>query len=232
MVQKILKESMFLSNLGWLESRFHFSFAEYRDSKNINFGVLRVLNDDIVRPHSGFDMHPHSDMEIISYVVQGEITHKDSMGNVETLKRGEVQYMSAGTGVMHSEHNKGNEDLRLLQIWILPPVKGIKPLYGSHAYTWKDRENRLLNIVSSQSGNAQIKIHQDVNIYVAQLEEQKDVKFVLNENRQIYFVQIEGTSVVNDVSLKAGDALKIIEEPMVFIQANTASHFLFIEMNI
>lgn len=230
MVQKIPKESMFLSNLGWLESRFHFSFAEYRDFNNMNFGVVRVLNDDVVHPKSGFDMHPHSNMEIISYVVQGEITHKDSMGNVETLKRGEVQYMSAGTGVMHSEHNKGDEDLRLLQIWILPPVKDIKPLYGSHSYNEQDRKNKFLNIVSSQSGNAQVKIHQDVNIYVSELEAQQSLEFSVNTNRQIYFVQIEGSSIVNELTLEAGDALKVQEEKSLKISAKTASHFLFIEM--
>ena len=128
MVKKIEKERMFLSNQGWLESRFHFSFAEYRDFNNMHFGALRVLNDDIVHPQSGFGMHPHNDMEILSYIVDGEITHKDSMGNERTLHRGEVQYMSAGTGVMHSEYNNHkSKDLRLLHIWILPPHKGLPP---------------------------------------------------------------------------------------------------------
>lgn len=230
MLEKISKESMYVSNLGWLESRFHFSFAEYRDFNNLNFGVLRVLNDDIVHPHTGFDMHPHSDMEIISYVVEGEITHKDSMGNAETLKKGEVQYMSAGTGVMHSEHNHADHDLRLLQIWILPPLKGVKPLYGSYKYESKERENKLLQIVSSLNGNAKIKIHQDVNIYVAQLENEKEIIFDIEKNRQIYFVQIEGSSLINDVTLNEGDALKIVEEESLTIKSQNVSHFLFIEM--
>ncbi len=133
MIKKLPKENMGTSNLGWLESRFHFSFAEYKNPKNINFGVLRVLNDDIIHPVSGFDMHPHSNMEIISYIVDGEITHKDSMGNNETLKRGEVQYLSAGDGIYHSEHNMHqSDDLRLLQIWIIPPKAGLPRLYGSH----------------------------------------------------------------------------------------------------
>lgn len=230
MLEKISKEQMYLSNLGWLESRFHFSFAEYRDFNNLNFGVLRVLNDDIVHPHSGFDMHPHQDMEIISYVVEGEITHKDSMGNAETLKKGEVQYMSAGTGVMHSEYNHANTDLRLLQIWILPPLKGVNPLYGSYQYAWKERENKLLSIVSSLEGNAKVKIHQDVNIYVSQLESQKELTFDIDENRQVYFVQIQGASWVNDVELNEGDALKIIQEKNLSIKSKNVSHFLFIEM--
>ena len=114
-LKKLPKENMYTSNLGWLESRFHFSFADYHNAKNMNFGVLRVLNDDIIHPKGGFPTHPHRNMEIISYIVDGEITHEDSMGNSETLKRGEVQNMSAGTGVRHSEFNVSKEnDLRLL----------------------------------------------------------------------------------------------------------------------
>lgn len=231
MLEKISKESMYYSNQGWLESRFHFSFAQYRDLNNLNFGVLRVLNDDIVHPHSGFDMHPHSDMEIISYVVDGEITHKDSMGNEETLKRGEVQYMSAGTGVMHSEYNHGNTDLRLLQIWILPPLKGVKPLYGSYKYEWNERVNKLLPIVSSLSGKAKVNIHQDVNIYVSQLDAQKELTFEIEANRQVYFVQIEGRCHVNAIELNEADALKVVNETQLHIKALTKAHFIMIEMS-
>lgn len=231
MIEKIPKESMYLSNQGWLQSRFHFSFAQYRDINNLNFGVLRVLNDDIVHPHSGFDMHPHSDMEIISYVVDGEITHKDSMGNEETLKRGEVQYMSAGTGVMHSEYNHSNTDLRLLQIWILPPLKGVKPLYGSHKYEWNERVNKLLPIVSSLKGKAKVNIHQDVNIYVSQLDAQKELTFEIEANRQVYFVQIEGRCHVNAIELNEADALKVVNETQLHIKALTKAHFIMIEMS-
>jgi redox-sensitive bicupin YhaK (pirin superfamily) len=231
MLEKISKEKMYLSNQGWLQSRFHFSFAQYRDFNNLNFGVLRVLNDDIVHPHSGFDMHPHSDMEIISYVVNGEITHKDSMGNEETLKRGEVQYMSAGTGVMHSEYNHGNTDLRLLQIWILPPLKGVNPLYGSYKYEWDERVNKLLPIVSSLSGKAKVNIHQDVNIYVSQLDAQKELTFEIEANRQVYFVQIEGRCHVNAIELNEADALKVVNETQLHIKALTKAHFIMIEMS-
>ena len=231
MLKKLPKENMGKSNLGWLESRFHFSFAEYRNPKNINFGVLRVLNDDIVHPMSGFDTHPHSNMEIISYIVNGEITHKDSMGNSETLKRGEVQYLSAGDGIYHSEHNFHKSlDLRLLQIWIIPPKAGLPRLYGSKRYEEKDRINKFLNIVSSTDGNADIKIYQDINIYVSELEIEKSLDFTINENRQVYFVQIEGSSTVNDITLDFGDAMEIIDVNKLHIKALENSHFLFIEM--
>ena len=231
MLKKLPKENMGRSNLGWLESRFHFSFAEYRNPNNMNFGVLRVLNDDIVHANSGFDMHPHSNMEIISYVVNGEITHKDSMGNSETLKRAEVQYLSAGDGIYHSEHNlHKSDDLRLLQIWIIPPKTGLPRLYGSRKFEENERKNRLLNIVSSQNGNADIKIYQDVNIYVSELEIDKSLEFEIKENRQVYFVQIEGSSNINEIILNAGDAMEIMDIEKIEIKALENSHFLFIEM--
>ncbi|WP_368031222.1 pirin family protein [Arcobacter sp. s6] len=231
MLKKLPKEKMGTSNLGWLESRFHFSFAEYRNPNNMNFGVLRVLNDDIIHANSGFDTHPHSNMEIISYIVNGEITHKDSMGNSETLKRGEVQYLSAGDGIYHSEHNlHKSDDLRLLQIWIIPPKAGLPRLYGSKRFEEIDRKNKLLNIVSGQEGNADIKIYQDINIFVSQLDSNKNLAFQINENKQVYFVQIEGKSNINGIDLNNGDAIEIIDEKQLNIKALENSHFLFVEM--
>lgn len=229
MIKKLPKENMGKSNLGWLQSRFHFSFAEYRNPKNINFGVLRVLNDDIIHPSSGFDTHPHSNMEIISYIVDGEITHKDSMGNSETLKRGEVQYLSAGDGIYHSEHNlHQSNDLRLLQIWIIPPKAGLPRLYGSHRYKFEQRDNKLLNIVSSQDGNSNIKIYQDIKIFVSEFD--KPFEYEIQNDRQIYFVQIEGTSEVNETILEDGDAMEIVDIENLTVNPITKSHILFIEM--
>lgn len=231
MIKRLAKENMGISNLGWLESRFHFSFAEYYNPQNMNFGVVRVVNDDIVHPQSGFDIHPHNNMEIISYVIDGAITHKDSMGNMETLKRGEVQYLSAGDGIYHSEYNRSlSQDLRLLQIWILPPQKGLERLYGSNRFLQEERKNKLLNIVSSKNGDAQIKIYQDVNLYVSELDATKDLEYMLNNDRQIYFIQIEGTSKINGVELYHGDGMEIVEESRLKIEALSDSHFLFIEM--
>ena len=231
MLKRLPKENMFTSNLGWLESRFHFSFAEYINHDNINFGVLRVLNDDIVHPQSGFDMHPHHNMEIISYVIDGAITHKDSMGNSETLKAGEVQYLSAGSGIQHSEYNMDkSEDLRLLQIWILPPEKNLPTLYGSKKYTRNDRHNKLLNIVSSQNGDAPIKIYQDVNIYVCELDSGEEIEYEIAENRQVYYVQITTHVTVNSIELSHGDAMEIRDENVLRVKALADTHFLFIEM--
>lgn len=231
MLKKLSKENMGKSNLGWLQSRFHFSFAEYRNPANVHFGVLRVLNDDIIKAKTGFDTHPHENMEIISYIVDGEITHKDSMGNSETLKRGEVQYLSAGDGIFHSEKNEGDVDLRLLQIWVFPPQKGLPRLYGSHRYKEDERSNKLLNIVSSQDGQSPIKIYQDVDIYVSEANKGKTFEYEIKENGQIYFVQIEGKSLLNDsVNLDFGDACEITKENILKIEALEKSHFLFIDM--
>ncbi|XOB62462.1 pirin family protein [Campylobacterota bacterium DY0563] len=231
MLKKLKKENMGGSNLGWLKSRFHFSFAEYYNPQNINFGVLRVINDDLIEPNSGFNTHPHSNMEIISYVIDGEITHKDSMGNEETLKRGEVQYLSAGDGIFHSEHNlHDSKILRLLQIWILPPKNGLPRLYGSHKFEEEERKNKLLKIVSSETSNAPIKLHQDVNIFVSELDKSKEIDFNINSNRQVYFIQIEGSCKINDTILESGDALEVVNEKSLNIKTLENSHFLFLEM--
>lgn len=232
MLTKIPKEQMFLANEGWLESRFHFSFAQYHDPQNMHFGVLRVLNDDIVHPNGGFGMHPHKDMEIISYIIEGEITHEDSMGHKESLKRGEVQYMSAGSGVMHSEYNHGSVDLRLLQIWILPPFKNMEPLYGSHRFIEEERKNRWLHMVSSLEGSAPIQIHQDVNIYVSELHKNKQLTLNIARQRQLYIVQIEGCSVFNKTTLNEGDALKVVNEEYLRVEALDDAHIMVIELEI
>lgn len=230
MLRKIDNTKMGSSDLGWLKSKFHFSFAEYYNPSNLNFGALRVINDDLVKPGTGFDTHPHRDMEIISYVIDGELTHGDSMGNKRTLSRGHVQYMSAGTGVFHSEHNFGEETLRFLQIWIIPDKYGYEPNYGDYEFKWNDRKNKWLNIVSSKEGNAPIKINQDSNIFVIELDKNKEIEFKVGERRQAYLVQIEGISDINNIILNMRDGLEIIEEDII-IKAIETSHILVIEMN-
>ena len=229
MLRKLANKNMGKSNLGWLNSTFHFSFAEYFNVDNMNFGALRVINDDLIAGNTGFDPHPHRDMEIISYVIDGGLTHADSMGNERTLYRGQVQYMSAGTGVVHSEHNRENETLRLLQIWVVPDKKNYEPAYGDFRYKWDDRVNKWLNIVSSKNGDSEIKINQDANFYVTELEEGKELEFKVGAGRQAYLVQIEGDSEINGLSLNAKDGMEVIEEDIT-IKAKTKSHVLVIEL--
>ncbi|GBG81087.1 hypothetical protein CBR_g31644 [Chara braunii] len=229
----------------WLESRFHFSFAEYYNPSNQEFGVLRVLNDDLVKPNSGFTTHPHRDMEIFTYILDGLLTHKDSMGSSETLGRGAVQYMSAGTGVRHSEMNHGDEMLRFLQIWIRPNRKGIPPNYGSRSFRKDDRHNKLHHVVTSygrvgsqkDTGSGVIPIHQDANIFVSECDPGVQIQFPLEAQRQAYMVCMEGSLKVNDqLKMEARDAIEVRghdhEKFNLEVKAGEGpgAHFMVIEM--
>lgn len=229
MLKYIDHTKMGSSDLGWLQSRFHFSFANYYNPANVRFGKLRVLNDDLVQPGTGFDTHPHRDMEIISYVVQGELSHADSMNNQRSLGRGDVQYLSAGTGITHSEHNLGDEVLRFLQIWLLPDKMMHTPNYGDHHFEWEDRLNQWLQIVSPKGGAAPIQLNQDAKIFVTYLESGRTLDFEIKPGRQAYLVQIEGTSKVNGITLHTRDALEITQESIT-VSAGEASHQLLIEL--
>lgn len=232
MIKYIDSKKMGRSKLGWLDSHFHFSFAEYYNPKNMQFGVLRVINDDLISPHTGFDTHPHQNMEIITYVVDGEVTHADSMKNRHTLARGQVQYMSAGTGVTHSEHNRGDALLRLLQIWIMPDKNGHRPNYGDFRFNLADRNDCLMPIASAvenKASTAPVRIHADVNVYASILSSGKSLTIPVGENRQAYLVLIEGEASVGDVALHERDALEITEENIAITALKTA-HILVIEM--
>lgn len=232
MIKVIDHQKMGRSELGWLHSLFHFSFAEYYNPNNIQFGNLRVVNDDRIEPGTGFDTHPHKNMEIISYVVDGELTHKDSMGNQRQLTRGQVQYMSAGTGVLHSEFNLTDQVSRFLQIWILPDKAGYAPNYGDYRFAWEDRENHWLQIVSSMQGDAPVKIHQDMNIFVTSLEIGMQLEYRLEKGRQAYLIQIEGSGNVNGNNLLTRDAAEITKEQVLTITANEKSHFILFDMKV
>jgi redox-sensitive bicupin YhaK (pirin superfamily) len=218
------------SRLGWLDSTFHFSFADYFDSTNMNFGVLRVVNDDYIQPNSGFGDHPHRDMEIVSYVVHGSLTHADSMGTKNTISRGHVQYMSAGTGVIHSEYNRGDQMSRLLQIWILPDKKGRTPRYGQHQFQENERKNQWLKIVSNKEQETPIQLYQDCNMYVGEFDEDQEVQFELENGRQAYLIQIEGTSNLEGHDLQEGDAAEVVDQ-IIVLKTKEKSHYIIIEMN-
>ncbi len=230
MLRKLDNKNMGRSDLGWLKSIFHFSFANYHNPDNMSFGALRVINDDLIKPNTGFEMHPHRDMEIVSYVVDGQLDHGDTMGNKNTLTRGHVQFMTAGTGLYHSEHNYGDTTSRFLQIWLRPEKKGLTPNYGDYKFDWDDRKNRWLQIVSGSDGNAPIKINQDANIYVLELDFGKEIDFTVGEGRQAYLVQIEGSSKIHTYDLHARDAMEIVEEDITIV-SHELSHVLIIEMS-
>ncbi|MDR1922109.1 MAG: pirin family protein [Candidatus Adiutrix sp.] len=232
MLKHIDSRGLGRSRLGWLDSHFHFSFAEYYNPENVKFGVLRVINDDIVQPGFGFEMHPHKNMEILSYVVNGELTHADSMNNRQTLTRGQVQYMSAGTGVVHSEHNRGRDELRFLQIWIFPDQDGLQPNYGDYRFKWEDRANKWLPLAAGAADKksaAPIRVHADINAYAATVEPGHTLDFKVEKDRQAYLVLIEGRADVNGLGLSTRDALEITEEA-ISLKPEEPAHALLIEM--
>ena len=232
MVRAIKHETMGRSRLGWLDSYFHFSFAEYSNPANVQFGVLRVLNDDQIRPDTGFDTHPHRNMEIITYVIDGKLAHRDSMENQHILSRGQVQYMSAGTGVYHSEFNAGDETLRLFQIWILPDKNGYAPRYGDHLFTMEERHNRWMTIAAGEERTdieAPIRVHADILMVASELDPEKELSFTVKPGRQAYLAVAEGEAIVNGISLTARDAMEIIEEDIV-IKTEKGTHVLLMEM--
>jgi redox-sensitive bicupin YhaK (pirin superfamily) len=229
MIKHIPFDSLYHSQQGWLKSRYHFSFAEYHNTKNTRYGVLRVLNDDLIAPHSGFGMHPHSDMEIISYVVDGALTHEDNLHNKQTLHRGDMQYMSAGTGVTHSEVNDGDKEVRLLQLWIYPETKGLKPDYGSKTYDRAQRYNHWLHLAGPKTSGADVTINQDANVYVSEFDAGETMEFQLAEGRQAYLKLIEGSIELGALSMQRGDAAEVYGEPLK-IKALEAAHLLLVEM--
>ena len=232
MLKYIDSQQMGRGQHGWLDSHFHFSFAEYYNPANMHFGVLRVVNDDEVQPGTGFDTHPHKNMEILSYVIDGELTHEDSMHNQRVLSSGQVQYMSAGTGVWHSEHNLGNDTLRFLQIWIVPDKAGYAPNYGDHRFKMDDRRDKWLPIATGADNPdslAPIRIHADVNVYAAIVSKGNRLDFNVDAGRQAYLVLIDGQADINGIVLSKRDALEIVEENVTIIAEETA-HVLVIEM--
>ncbi len=230
MIKKIPFHSLYKTEHSWLSSCFHFSFAEYHNPDNIRYGPLRVMNDDRIQAKSGFETHPHHDMEIITYILKGELTHQDSMGHKESLGRGAVQYMSAGTGITHSEMNEGDNEIHLIQTWILPSKKGLDPRYGSKCFKPEKRHNRWLHLVGPKNSNAEIEIYQDASMYVAELETGKQLDFELQDDRAIYLKLMEGKADINALAFNAGDAAEI-QDGILHIKAIENAHLLLVEVN-
>lgn len=197
----------------------------------MHYGALRVMNDDIIQAHQGFDTHPHQDMEIISYIIRGELTHTDSMGNKESLGRGAMQYLSAGTGITHSEYNEGDAEVHLIQTWILPQAKGLEPQYGSKTFAPEERHNKWLHLIAPQGTPDVINIYQDANMYVSELDRESNLTFELGENRQLYVKVMEGEANINGVVFKEGDAAEVEGEDL-HLKALCDVHVLLIEMEV
>jgi redox-sensitive bicupin YhaK (pirin superfamily) len=225
------------TNDNWLKSRFHFSFAEYYNPANQNFGVLRVMNDDLVQPKRGFGTHGHRDAEICTYVIEGNLTHTDSMGTEESLASGAIQFMTAGSGVRHSEHNRSPTPLRFIQMWLTPRTRGLTPNYGSSPGDQSKRTNQWHHMVSDVQNNAEtdVKINTDANMFAAEIEEGKELVLEIKEGRQAYVLCVDGTTTLEDhhgdqvcTVLERHDSAEIVGP--VIVSTKGKVHLLVVEM--
>lgn len=208
------------AELGWLSSYHSFSFADYYDPRNMGFRALRVINDDRFQPGTGFGTHSHQDMEIITYVLEGVVEHKDSVGNRTIIRPGEVQRMSAGTGIRHSEFNPSNTELlHLLQIWILPDVNGIPPSYEQKTLNRDEMQGKLRLIAAQQPDRAAVKIHQDVRLFATVLDGET-VKRELDPQRYAWIQIARGKMQVNGRALEEGDGVAISQEPSIELKGS------------
>ncbi len=216
---------------GWLSSRHSFSFAGYHDPKHMGFGPLRVINEDRVQPGMGFGTHGHRDMEIISYVLDGALAHKDSLGTGSVIRYGDVQRMSAGTGVQHSEFNHSrSEPVHFLQIWIMPDRAGVKPSYEEKHFDADSKRGRLRLIASSDAREGSVLIHQDASLYASILDGEAPIEHALAAGRLAYVHVIRGEITVNGVALAGGDALKLADEAKVVLTDSKDAEILLFDL--
>jgi quercetin 2,3-dioxygenase len=208
------------ANHGWLATKHHFSFADYRDPERLNWGRLRVWNDDEIMPDTGFPLHPHADMEIITYVTEGAVSHEDSLGNKGRTAAGDVQVMSAGTGIRHSEYNREPVTTRLFQIWILPTERGGPPAWGMRPFPKGDRAGRFVPLASGFAGDAEaLPIRTDARVLGATLGSGKTLDYPLGDRRHGYLVPAKGAVEVNGIRLEARDGAAISGEAALRIRA-------------
>lgn len=219
------------ANHGWLDTYHTFSFADYYDPAHMGFGPLRVINEDRVEPGRGFGTHGHRDMEIITYVLDGGLQHRDNLGNGSVIRPGDVQRMSAGSGVMHSEFNASERDpVHFLQIWIEPSARGVPPGYEQKHFAAEDRRGKLKLIASPDGGEGSVTIHQDARVYAADLTVDAAVAHEIKAGRRAYVHVASGAVVVNGTPLEAGDGARIAEETTLNLSALQESQVLFFDL--
>lgn len=216
---------------GWLKSFHSFSFGDYYDPKNMGFGALRVINEDWVKGGTGFGAHPHQDMEIVTYVLSGALAHQDSMGNASEIRPGDVQRMTAGSGVTHSEVNPSElETVHLLQIWLLPEAKGLTPSYEQKSFPAEEKQGRLRLVASRDGRDGAVTIHQDAEIYSSLLAPGQAVTHTLAPGRHSWVQVISGEVTVNGETLRAGDAAAVSNEGKVEVAGTEAAELLLFDL--
>ena len=216
------------NKLSWLDSRFSFSFDQYYDPAHVHFRALRVLNEDVIAPGQGFGMHPHRDMEILTWVLDGAIEHRDSTGGHGVIRPGELQHMSAGTGVMHSEFNPSpKQPTHLLQIWLLPERKGLKPEYEQLSFSDEELRGKFRHVAGPK---APVTIHQDADLYIARLDKGEKAEHTLESGRHAWLQIARGSVLANGMELKAGDGAAISQESAVRVEAKGPSEVLLFDL--
>lgn len=219
------------ADYGWLKATYSFSFSDYYNPERMHFGVLRVLNDDIVAPHSGFDTHPHQNMEIITIPLEGSLKHADSTGGKGLITAGEIQVMSAGSGIYHSEHNGSDVDLNLFQIWIFPREKNIAPRYDQQQISDLIKPNQLSLVVSGVKDQPGLYIHQDAWLSLGKFDQAMEVKYTLKHpNNGVFAMVIEGECTLEGVGMNKRDAIEISEIQQLNLQTTQGLYILFIEV--
>ncbi len=234
MIRIIPAQARHLGDSGWLKSYMLFSFSNYYDPDNIQFGSLRAFNDDTVQPGRGFSTHPHSDMEIISVVLEGEITHEDNMGNSGTLGKGDVQRISAGTGIMHSELNRGHEPLHFYQIWILPSRSGLEPVYSQKKFEEQEWRNQLLPLASGKGLEKALRINADATIYRSSLEKGHIIHLNLQKDSRIFVYMSVGELSINGQRIGKGDQARIDVEQAIHMESVSSgapAEFILIDVS-
>ena len=210
------------ANFGWLDSKHTFSFGSYYDPNYLGFGNLRVINQDRVKAGKGFGPHGHRDMEIITYVLDGALEHRDSMGHSSVIAPGDVQRISAGTGIAHSEFNASQTDsVHFLQIWIFPNTKGLQPNYEEKHFPLAQKQGQLRLVASGDGRNDSIKIHQDVDLYAAVLKEGDRLNYAVNSNRSLWLQVARGSVTINGKTVNSGDGIAITQEPKIALIATS-----------
>jgi len=219
------------ANHGWLDSYHSFSFNRYHDPAHMQYSVLRVINEDVIAPDRGFGMHPHQDMEIVTYMLSGALRHMDSLGNGSVIRAGDVQRMTAGSGIVHSEVNaSSSESAHLLQIWMLPERSGLEPGYEEKHFSAAEKLNRLRLIASHDAREGSLLVHQDVSLYASLLQQGKILNYVLGEDRCAYLQLARGRLELNGEILLAGDAAKLEQVGQMVLLADEDAEFLLFDM--
>ena len=230
MIQTIRASERHFSDFGWLKTYWLFSFDHYHDPANVQFGSLRVFNDDVVAPNNGFPTHPHREMEIITTVLAGEVTHEDSMGNRTVIKAGEVQRMSAGTGITHSEYNLGDTPVHLYQIWIIPDERRLKPSYDQRSFSAEARKNRLLPVASGQGLPDVVTLHTDSTIYLADFEAGHSAELPVKDSRGVFVYVSSGDLGIDGERLATKDQARIKNVGALKLEAYDDTSFILIDV--